>query len=99
MPASDFNPQADNNNFIINLCAKLKCDTYAALPEVYEHNWVNRTVIEKKSIQTEIFQSFPGAHILQSHKQLSAITFLMQFGPEADYLLRQFSAHKQDELS
>jgi len=57
VPASDFNPQADNNNFIINLCAKLKCDTYAALPEVYEHNWVNRTVIEKESIQTEIFQS------------------------------------------
>lgn len=75
---------------VVYLANKLNADSYLADIEVYTRGWVSRIKLKQNSIKTFEFEKLSEAHILQSNKGLSILAFLMQYGPEAGYLLRQF---------
>jgi len=52
-------------------------------------------VLQQAGIQPEPFEPLPDAHIFQSYGDVSILTFLMQFGPEAGFMIRQFMPDKQ----
>ena len=80
----------DATQFVLDACSQYGCTAYRAEPQVFERDWVDRQRLEKAAISTAVFDPLPDAHILQSAAKDAALSFLMDFGPEAGYLLRQF---------
>jgi len=71
-------------------CAKFSCNSYLTQKSVYQNGWVQPGLLEPLGIACRSFAPMPAAHILSSYKDLSILTFLFQFGPEAGYLIRQY---------
>ena len=76
--------------FIIRQCGQRDCATYLAEPAVFDRGWVDKKKLKQAGILAEPFRPMPDVHILSANSALAALSFLMQFGPEAGYLLRQF---------
>ena len=56
-------------------------------------------VLRRAGIQRRPFKPLPSAHLFQSYASECVLTILMQFGPEAGYLIRQFMpANQETEL-
>lgn len=88
--ASQFVKADDPAQFVVQSCNKAACTTYMADPLVFEEGWLDKDVLHTAGVHVSLFHPLPQAHIFQSYKNLSALNFLFQFGPEAGYLIRQF---------
>ena len=82
--------KTEHKDVVVYLANKLNADSYIADKEVYTNRWVVRENLEQNSIKVFEFEALSEAHILQSNKNQAMIAFLMQYGPEAGYILRQF---------
>jgi len=83
-------PAGDATQFILEACAQWGCNGYRAERQVFERGWVDRRRLEKAGIGTSVFDPLPDVHILQVAAKFAALSFMMDFGPEAGYLFRQF---------
>jgi len=88
--ASQIGYTTDKNRSVIDWCHSIGAAQYLTFPEALAKGWVERAVIEKAHIAVETFVPMPDYHILQSYNGYSAIGFLMQYGPEAGYILKQY---------
>ena len=89
--ASEAGYDDDNNQNVLNWCQHLDCDEYINSSFVFDNGFVDQIVLERQHIAIRKFINLPGAHIFQYYKNMSILSFLFQFGPEAGYILRQFT--------
>ena len=87
---SEIGSKDSNEESIVFWCDKFSCREYLAESEVFRKGWVKQRLLEKRKIKCSTFAPMPEAHILTSYKDLSVLNFLLQFGPEAGYLIRQY---------
>ena len=80
----------DATEFVIRQCKKFDCYFYLADEQVYENGWVKKEKLAAAGIKPKVFVPIPEAHILKDNKDFAALSFLMQYGPEAGYFFRQF---------
>lgn len=71
-------------------CAALDCHTCLTESVFITEQRLNPAFLKNKGIICKPFAPFPDFHILQSNRNLSILHFLMEYGPEAGYLLRQY---------
>lgn len=90
MRASQLGFKTDNNSTIIDWCHRLQVSKYLTSQEVITNSWIDRNMIEDAGIKVKTFAPLPDYHILQSYTEFSVIGFLMQYGPEAGYILKQY---------
>ena len=83
-------PVNEATEFVINQCKKFDCHFYIADERVYKKDWVKKGKLAAAGIESIIFRPMPEAHLLAGNKDFAALSFLMQYGPEAGYLFRQF---------
>ena len=88
--SSQLKHEGTNHDLIVEWCSDLGCDTYIQETKIFKQKLVDKDILNQSKIQTKIFAAFPEYHILQSNQKLSILHFLMQYGPEAGYLLRQY---------
>lgn len=91
--ASEVGSKDTNEESILFWCEKYGCREYIADAGVYYKGWVKPDILAKKKIKCREFAPMPEAHILATYKDLSVINFLLQFGPEAGYLIRQYLSY------
>jgi len=88
--ASDIGFEDDNNQTIINWHKHLGCNEYINSSSVFERGFVDKTLLKQQHIAVYNFSNLPNINIFEYYKDLSILSFLFQFGPEAGYLIRQF---------
>ena len=88
--ASEIGFRDQNEAVLLFWCHKYSAKGYITQKEIFKKGWVDQELLEKKGIQCSTFAPMPEAHILTSYKDLSILNFLLQFGPEAGYLIRQY---------
>ncbi len=80
----------DATAFVIEQCKSFGCGAYLAERRVYDRGWVNEKKLRRSGIEPIVFRPLPKANIIKTSGSFAALSFLMQYGPEAGYLLRQF---------
>lgn len=88
--ASSVNSIKNVHDFIDLWYRNLEADRYLTKQDVFINRWLTETELKQRRISYGYFAPFPDYHILQAYKDLSILHFLMQFGPEAGYLIRQY---------
>lgn len=88
--ASQYNQPGTDEKFIVAICKEKKCNIFINSKEVFTRKWISGDILERQNIRSAVFPDFPDANIFQSHRKLSVLTFLMRFGPEAGFLIKQF---------
>ncbi len=88
--ASQLGHAADNTQTLIDWRHSMNYSYYLTSKEALEKGWIDRKALEKADIKTAVFEPLPDYHILQSYNGFSAVGFLMQYGPEAGYILKQY---------
>jgi hypothetical protein len=92
--ASKLSYTNDNTKTIINWAHDLKAKEYITSEEVINRGWIEKERIINSGINVNTFIPLPEYNILQSYNDFSAIGFLMQYGPEAGYILKQYLPQK-----
>lgn len=85
-----FNVPNEPHNFIKYWQDKSNGTKYLISLEALEKEWLNQDILIQIRIQYDYFSGYPDYHILKTYKNISVINFLMQFGPEAGYILKQY---------
>ncbi len=88
--ASELPTAPESTLQIVSWSNQLKISHYITEKEAIEKGWINREILQKNKIRCVYFQEMPSSHLLNSHAPGSILTFLMQFGPEAGYIIRQY---------
>ncbi len=88
--ASELPTASDNTLQIVSWANQLKGFHYITEKEAIEKGWIDQERLQKNKIRCVYFQDMPSSHLLNSYAQGSILTFLMQFGPEAGYIIRQY---------
>ncbi len=73
-----------------NWCETFGCDTCLTEADILNKQFINRDVLKKAEILCRAFEPLPEYHILHSNRNLSILSFLMDYGPEAGYIIRQY---------
>jgi len=79
-----------HESLLQNWCDHFRCDTCLTETIHLDKGMINQKALEKTGIRCRSFTPFPEYHILQSNRNLSILNFLMDYGPEAGYLIRQY---------
>jgi len=83
----------DNNESIISWCKKTSSAVYLYKPNIFDHGWLGEDILKKSNLRLKEFCPFPNAHILTSNSKNSILSFLVLYGPEAGYLIRQYMSN------
>lgn len=73
-----------------NWCEQFHCTTCLTEAVFLEKRIINQEILKKAGIRCRAFVPLPDYHILQSNRELSVLAFLMDYGPEAGYIIRQY---------
>jgi len=88
--SKDHQINKDPHSFIKYWQHKLGSSNYMISHEVVKNQWINPSVLNDQKVEFRFFPDFPDYHILESFREKSIISFLMQFGPEAGYIICQY---------
>ena len=88
--SSELKHDMENTELIIHWSKKTLTNTYLSFAEVYDKGWINKDRLLKAKIICKPFLLFPEAHIFKSNKSNSILNFLLQYGPEAGCLIKQY---------
>jgi len=80
----------DNNRFVIESCQALNCEHYLNDPVVFRKKYVDKSVLEEKCLKVSFFIPFSESKLFSLYKTNNILAYLMHYGPEAGFLLRQF---------
>jgi hypothetical protein len=92
--ASQLPSSKNNTQTVIDWCRMNGSDEYLTNREVLAKGWIAEEALNESHIRVSSFIPLPHYHILQSYRGFSAIGFLMQYGPEAGYILKQYLPQK-----
>lgn len=95
--ASEFPDGLSNEQLILAAARQTGSHGFFAAEDVWQRGAVSPTVLEKAGIRSATFAPLAEYHILQSNRELSILYFLMHYGPEAGYMLRQYLTAAQPE--
>ncbi len=87
---SDFFYDKNNNELVQFFSGQFKAYTYLILPHYFTNNWVDASYLKAHKINYRYFATFPDSNLLNAYANNSILKFLMQFGPEAGYLIKQY---------
>lgn len=90
MRSSQINFNGQPEQLIVEWCAQSGATSYMSENQTFEKGWIDREYLEKKGIRVSTFQPMPQSHLLASYRDFSILNFLLQFGPEAGYIIRQY---------
>lgn len=90
MGVSDFFPKKDNNELVVYFSEKFHAETYLIFHHYLTNNWIDASYLKARQINYDYFKPFPDYHLLVSYRHHSVLKFIMQFGPEAGYLIKQY---------
>ena len=79
-----------NERFLALIAGELGADTYLTNPETIARGWLDAPLLTENGITLGQFAPFPESHLFRTFRAQSALGFLLQFGPEAGYLIRQY---------
>ena len=88
----DFNGSAEE--LIAFWCAKTHSATYISQPETFENQWVNKQQLKEKGLEISTFSPLPDSHLLRNYQDTTILQFLLQFGPEAGFIIQQYLPSK-----
>ncbi len=77
-------------NLIQNWCAQTHSNLYIGTPQTFENQWIHKKRLEEKGIATATFVPLPPSHLLKNYQSVVILHFLLQFGPEAGFILQQY---------
>jgi hypothetical protein len=89
-PSGELDYNLEPHLFIKSCQNKFNGAEYLITREALEKKWLDKDILYKKKVHYAYFAQYPNYHILIAHKDKSVLTFLMQFGPEAGYILKQY---------
>ncbi len=92
--ASDIGFSQNSNETIVDWCQNNSALHYITSDEVVQNRWINMEMIEENGIELSTYSALPNYNILTSYNGFSVIGFLMQYGPEAGYILKQYLPRK-----
>ncbi len=85
---SEFDFSAED---LIDLWAnRTHCRTYMSQAETFEKGWVKPKALQEKGITPAIFTPIPNSHLLKNYRSAVILNFLLQFGPEAGFIIQQY---------
>lgn len=88
--SSEHGISSDPYTFLDSWAHRFQPVRYLVSEEIFTNTWLEPESLESSGIVYDTFQAFPAYHILETYKEKSILAFLMQFGPEAGYLIRQY---------
>jgi len=92
--------QTDNSKSVITWCKQTRAETYLYSGQVFKQGWLNKDFFQRENIQPQRFESFPDdVHILKSNRNLTILSFLFQYGPEAGCIVRQYFSSEPKRLN
>ncbi len=84
--------EAKASHLVTGWCKQFNCSVYRASLQTFEQNWIDAQVLTAQHIKAVLFNPFPDSTFLNNFKQKSIIHFILQFGPEAGYILKQYAS-------
>lgn len=87
---TEYSVLSDPHDLVELWYEKLDAPNYLVTQQVFDRGWLKREELISRSIPFRMFSEFPEYHIMQTYRYKSILHFLMQFGPEAGYLIRQY---------
>lgn len=88
--ASELINEQCSSMFVVKNCTYLGCKSYSSHAVVFDKKWVDKEVLTKNRIHVGIFEPFPSSSLFDPFKERSVLNYLLQYGPEAGFLLKQF---------
>ncbi len=88
--SSELGATGNSEELIVRWCEEFDTQIYMASEEAFNKKWVQKEELKKQGIQCYVFKPIPESHLMQNFAGLSALHFLLQFGPEAGYIIRQY---------
>ncbi len=82
--------EGNHEQLLQNWCTQFQCDTCLTEPSALEQGFIRTEPLIEAGISCRTFLPVPDFHILQSNSRLSVLNFLMDYGPEAGYIIRQY---------
>ncbi len=80
---------------IFNWCKLSGATFYIGSAEAFKNKWADQEKLDSFGIGTLLFAPLPESHLLQNYASLSIIHYLLQFGPEGGYIIRQYLSQKR----
>ncbi len=90
MRASDTEFKDETENLIALWCTQTHSEKYISQPETFEKQWVDEEKLRAKGISPIVFAPLPDSHLLKNYQSVVILQFLLQFGPEAGFILQQY---------
>ena len=85
----------DGTQTVLKWCKRFHCEAYIAHPETFEKSWIDAKRLKEQQIRPLLFSGLPASHLLEHYATRSIIHFIFQFGPEAGYILKQYSSNER----
>ncbi len=82
--------EMNNDEAIISWCKKNNADACINSHHIFDNGWLNKSELESAGIKTKHFTDFPEYNIFQNYKEYSILKFILQYGPEAGYMIKQY---------
>ncbi len=96
--SGELNHDRDATALILQWCRQFECQGYMAFAETFHKGWVQKDLLNQQNIKVFQFPALPSSHFLANYANKSIIHFLLQFGPEAGYILKQYSSARLQEV-
>ncbi len=97
--STELTTSAESNTLIINWCKQFECQGYIAEQKTFQKGWVDAKYLKNRGIQPFVLAPLPKANLLSNYASKSILHFLLQFGPEAGYILKQYSTSIKTKYS
>ncbi len=96
--SSDLISDSSTTDLILQWCKQFDCQGYMASQEIFNKGWVQPDALRKQNIKPLQFQPLPSSQFLTNYAGKSILHFLLQFGAEAGYILKQYSSTRLLEV-
>jgi hypothetical protein len=88
--ASTFPKETNSNRFILTVCSELDTSNYINEHKVFDNQWLDKRFLELNQVNIHYFSPMRQASVFTPFNHQPILAWLMRYGPEAGYLLKQF---------
>ena len=94
--SSETDYEAPAEKLIEQWCVQTHSHTYLAERQTFQKQWVQEEKLKKHGLKTATFVPLPSSHLLNNYRSEVILHFLLQFGPEAGFILQQYLPPKRE---
>ncbi|MHB2147861.1 WbqC family protein [Calditrichota bacterium LG25] len=91
--------KGDASRLVGAWCKQFQCEAYIAPEQTFKKQWIDARVLKAQNIRALLFAPLPHSTFLENYARKSILHFILQFGPEAGYILKQYSRKQRKEYS